>query len=42
MFSRELPAGDYVVRVEGVGYGDPGVDGYTGYGSVGEYALSVG
>lgn len=41
-FAADLPAGEYTVQVEGVGYGDPGVNGYTGYSSVGEYTLTVG
>ncbi|WNV90450.1 hypothetical protein [Umezawaea sp. Da 62-37] len=41
-FSGEVGEGEYVVRVEGVGFGDVGVNGYSGYGSVGEYTLSVG
>ena len=33
-------AGSYFVTVQGVGKGDPAVDGYSNYGSVGQYALS--
>ena len=39
--SANLPAnGTYFVAVKGVGKGDPLVDGYTDYASVGQYALS--
>jgi hypothetical protein len=41
-YSADLPAGDYSVEIEGVGYGDPGTNGYTGYGSIGQYTLTVG
>lgn len=34
-------AGTYVVSVQGTGKGDPLLDGYTAYGSLGFYALSV-
>jgi PKD repeat protein len=34
-------AGTYYVRVQGTGNGDPLVTGYTSYGSVGNYALTV-
>jgi hypothetical protein len=40
-FSQSLPAGRYTFQIEGTGYGDPGVNGYTGYGSLGEYTLTV-
>jgi PKD repeat protein len=37
-----LPAaGTYYVAVQGTGRGDPRLDGYSSYGSVGQYALSV-
>lgn len=36
-----VPAGTVYVRVEGVGYGNPQVAGYTDYGSVGGYRLTV-
>jgi|GEM_PF-887441 len=38
--STTLPAGDYTVRVDGVGRGDPLVDGYTDYGSIGQYTIT--
>lgn len=38
--STTLPARTYLVRVEGVGRGDPLDDGYTDYGSMGYYRLS--
>lgn len=39
--SPTLPAGTYYVRLDGVGSGDPLVTGYSDYGSVGRYTLSV-
>lgn len=36
-----LPAGDYVVRVDGVGSGDPLGTGYSDYGSIGRYSVAV-
>jgi len=38
--STTLAAGDYTVRVDGVGRGDPLLDGYTDYGSLGQYAIT--
>ena len=42
----DLPAGDYFATVDGVGAdpdGDPGTyDGYTDYGSIGDYVITVG
>ncbi|MDC3250009.1 discoidin domain-containing protein [bacterium] len=38
--STYLTAGTYFLKVEGVGYGDPLVNGYTDYGSLGEYFIS--
>ncbi|MCW1883650.1 cadherin domain-containing protein [Luteolibacter flavescens] len=35
-----LPAGEYLLRVRGTGRGDPLVDGYTDYGSLGTYLIS--
>lgn len=35
------PAGLYYVRIDGVGKGDPLTDGYSDYGSVGQYQLAV-
>ncbi len=35
-----LAAGDYTLRVSGVGRGDPLVDGYTDYASLGAYLIS--
>ena len=40
-----LPAsakGTCFLRVDGVGYGDPKTDGYSDYGSLGQYTVSVG
>lgn len=38
--SASLAAGTYYVRVSGVGRGDPLADGYTDYGSLGQYTIS--
>lgn len=38
--SASLAAGDYMLRVSGVGRGDPLVDGYTDYASLGAYLIS--
>jgi hypothetical protein len=38
---RDLAPGTYYARVRGVGAGDPSVDGYSDYGSLGRYTLSV-
>jgi hypothetical protein len=38
---RDLAPGTYVARVRGVGAGDPLVDGYSDYGSLGRYTLEV-
>lgn len=38
---RVLAAGKYFVRVEGVGSGDPLTTGYSGYGSLGNYTLTI-
>jgi PKD repeat protein len=38
--SASLPAGTYYLWVQGTGKGDPLSTGYTGYGSLGQYALS--
>ncbi|HEX2893395.1 MAG TPA: zinc-dependent metalloprotease family protein [Marmoricola sp.] len=35
------PSGLYYVRIQGVGKGDPVTNGYSAYGSVGEYQLAV-
>jgi hypothetical protein len=35
------PSGTYYVRVDGVGKGDPATNGYSDYGSIGEYVLGV-
>lgn len=35
-----LPAGTYYLRVRGVGAGDPVVDGYSNYDSMGEYQIT--
>lgn len=38
--SLNLPAGEYTVRVEGVGRGDPLTTGYSDYGSLGQYTIA--
>lgn len=38
--SANLPAGEYLLRVRGTGRGDPLVDGYTNYGSLGSYLIT--
>lgn len=38
--STSLGAGEYTVRVEGVGRGDPLTTGYTDYGSLGQYSIT--
>lgn len=38
--TANLPAGDYTLRVSGVGRGDPLGDGYSDYGSIGAYVIS--
>ncbi len=38
--SATLPAGEYLLRVRGTGRGDPLVDGYTNYGSLGTYLIT--
>lgn len=38
--SATLPAGTYFLYVSGVGRGDYLADGYTDYGSIGQYAIS--
>jgi PKD repeat protein len=35
-----MPAGNYYLAVEGIGYGDPVTTGYSDYGSIGIYAIS--
>ena len=39
--STTVPAGSYTVRVDGVGVGDPLVDGYSDYASLGSYSASL-
>ncbi|MCA1654925.1 MAG: zinc-dependent metalloprotease [Pseudonocardiaceae bacterium] len=41
LFSQDVPAGRYTLHVEGVGFGNPAGDGYTGYASIGQYTLTV-
>ena len=36
-----LPAGNFFVRVQGAGYGDPLTTGYSNYGSVGRYSVTA-
>ena len=38
--NSSLPAGTYYLRVHGVGAGDPAVDGYSNYDSMGEYQIT--
>ena len=38
--SVSVPAGTYYIAVQGTGKGDPLVDGYSNYGSLGQYAVS--
>jgi hypothetical protein len=38
--SSTVTAGTYFLRVQGVGSGDPATNGYSGYGSVGQYTLT--
>ena len=40
IFSASLPADTYSVRITGAGLGDPEVDGYTDYGSLGFYKIT--
>ena len=40
--TMNLPAGSYVVLVQGVGWGDPLATGYTDYGSIGAYSIVAG
>lgn len=39
--SVKLKEGTYMIKVSGTGRGDPLVEGYTDYGSLGQYTLSV-
>ena len=36
----ELDAGEYYLEVEGVGFGDPAEQGYSSYGSLGQYTIT--
>ena len=38
--SATLAAGEYLLRIRGTGRGDPLVDGYTNYGSLGSYLIT--
>lgn len=38
--NMDLPAGTYFVYVEGAGFGDPVADGYSAYGSIGQYTIT--
>jgi len=40
-FAQDLAAGTYTLSVEGVGFGDPAVNGYSGYASIGAYTLTA-
>jgi hypothetical protein len=39
-FNLDVPGGEYFVRVAGTGKGDPLVDGYTSYASLGQYTIA--
>jgi len=39
-FNLDLNAGTYFLKVDGVGYGDPLSNGYSDYGSLGQYLLT--
>ncbi len=40
-FSIEVTPGAYFLRVSGAGKGDPGTNGYSNYGSLGQYTVSI-
>jgi hypothetical protein len=40
-FSATLAAGTYYFRIDGVGFGNPATNGYSDYGSLGQYTLRV-
>lgn len=40
-FDVNLAAGNYFLSVDGTGFGDPAVDGYSDYGSLGYYSVLV-
>jgi hypothetical protein len=40
-FEITVTAGTYYLRVQGTGQGDPATDGYSRYGSLGEYTVSL-
>ncbi len=40
-YSATLAAGTYYLRIDGVGFGDPVTNGYSDYGSLGQYSLRV-
>jgi hypothetical protein len=39
-FSRNLAAGTYFIRIDGVGSGNPQITGYSDYGSLGTYTIT--
>lgn len=39
-FARNLPAGTYYLRIDGVGSGDPQTTGYSDFGSLGTYTIT--
>jgi hypothetical protein len=40
-YSATLATGTYYLRIDGVGFGDPVTNGYSDYGSLGQYSLRV-
>jgi hypothetical protein len=40
-FSIEVTPGTYTLRISGTGKGDPGTTGYSAYGSLGQYTVSI-
>jgi len=40
-FDVNLAAGDYYLSIDGTGFGNPAIDGYTDYGSLGYYSVLV-
>lgn len=40
-FSIEVAPGAYFLRISGTGKGDPGTTGYSNYGSLGQYTVSI-
>jgi len=40
-FDLDLPGGDYYLSIDGTGFGDPATNGYSDYGSLGYYSVSL-